>query len=377
MPGHAGHETRRDREHHAVAALRVGQIGVVPAALRQVRGEPGVVAEVSLARRKVLAEPRRGHRVQGPVVHGGEVVALHEVLGQALPVRVPRLRLAVTEHHVLHVVVAHQGHEPLEPRRERRRLPVEVDEEESLPHLRRDLGQPAARRVEIIAPLDERRPQQPAPQVVGPRVVRALEMLRAAATARDRHPAVPAHVGEHPKPVVVAPHHQQRLTEQVRRPVVAGRRRLLGAADAHPLPAEQLLGLDRQEFGGRVEVRRHAPCLSMRTVEAGAKRLAHALRGSVPRELLVHCHVSPHLASGAWRMPPERSAQVTADAPDPVSLHSRQPDESVRWTGPPTRTCAVQLRRASIAPPRTDGSSVSSQSVRRSGTDLSSSSVYG
>ena len=73
-------------------------------------------------------------------------------------------------------------------------------------------------------------------------------MIRVASSVRDRHAAVPADIGEHPKLTVFGPHHQQRLAEQVDGPVVAGRGRLLDAADAHPLLAEQLVDLERQKF---------------------------------------------------------------------------------------------------------------------------------
>ena len=100
--------------------------------------------------------------------------------------------------------------------------------------------------------------------------------MRVAASVRDRHAAMPADIGEHPKPAVFGAHHQQWLAEQVDGPVIAGRRRLLDAADAHPLLAEQLVDLERQELRRRVEAGRHAPGLVVRPVEAGAKGLAHA-----------------------------------------------------------------------------------------------------
>ena len=184
----------------------------------------------------------------------------------------------MAERHFLHVEVAHQRYQTFQARRERRGLSIEIDEEKSLPHLRRDLGQPAARLIEVFAPFDERRAQEPAPQVVGPCVIGALEMLRVAAPARDRHPAVPADVGEHPQPAVPVAYDQQRLPEQIDGPVVARRRRLLDPPDAEPLPAEHFVDFEREELRRGVEAGRHAPCLPVGPVEAGAKGLVHAFR---------------------------------------------------------------------------------------------------
>ena len=298
-------------------------------------------------------------------MHGGEVVALHEVLGQALPVRLPRLGLAVAEHHVFHVVVAHQRHQAFQPRPERRGLPVEIDEEESLPHLHRDLGQSAARLVEIVAALDERRAHEPPAQVVGPGVIRALEMLRVAGSARDRHAAVPADVGKHSQPAVPGAYHQQRLPEQIDRPVVAGSRRLLYPTDADPFRAEQRLYFGRQEFRRCVEAGRHPPCLPVRTAETGAKRLANTFHGVVRRYVFGGSHHPSHVGS-----------QVLAPA-------GNSPSRATTTTAvaDPRGAAYAPVRAAiALAPPRSNGpgrTSVSSQSVFMSGTDFSRSAVYG
>ena len=158
-------------------------------------------------------------------------------------------------------------------------------------------------------------------------------MLRVAASVRDRHAAVPADIGEHPKPAVFGAHHQQRLAEQVDGPVVAGRRRLLDAADAQPFLSEQLVDLDLQELRRRVEAGRHAPGPVVRPVEAGAKRLAHAFHRIVPQCVSGCCHVTPHLASGATPGPPPGVRSVTS-----VRRVSRAVTAPSRPCLPPGRT---------------------------------------
>ena len=54
--------------------------------------------------------------------------------------------------------------------------------------------------------------------------------------------------------------------------------RLGDPADADPLPAEQLVDLERQELRRGVEAGRHAPGLPVRSAEAGPKCGAHAFR---------------------------------------------------------------------------------------------------
>ena len=141
------------------------------------------------------------------------------------------------------------------------------------------------------------------PQIVDPCVVGALKVPGVAAPVRDRCTSMAADVRVHLQPAVLAAHDQQGLAEQVRCPVIAGRRSLLDATDADPLLAEQLVDFEGQELRRGVEAGRHPPGPFVRPVETGAQRLADALHGLPSRCVSDRPHV--HLSRRARQSPPD------------------------------------------------------------------------
>src|SRR5579863_7325699 len=101
-----------------------------------------------------------------------QVITLHEVLDQTLPVRCPDFLGAVERMLLLHMIVLNVGFELPQSRLERLRVRFQIDKNEPLPSLDREAGKPTASFVESI---HQRRTKQFAVDSVSPRVVSAGE----------------------------------------------------------------------------------------------------------------------------------------------------------------------------------------------------------
>ena len=204
------------------------------------------------------AQPRRCHRVQGAAVHGRQVIALHEVLGQALPVQRPVLGRRLDGAHLLGMIVADEPVEPVGRGVEVTRRAVEVDEQPSHPLRHGKRGQAAAGTIEAGARVDERCGQQRAVERVAPAVIGADEALRPSSSVEQPAATVTADVGQDRHAAVRPAHDDQGLAEHLERVVGAGFGHFVRSSHADPAAQEDTLDLQRQHRGVRVERRRHA-----------------------------------------------------------------------------------------------------------------------
>ena len=225
-----------------------------------------------------------------------------------------------------------------------------------------------------------------------------------AAPARDRHAAVPADVGEHPQPPVPGTYHQQRLPQQIDRPVIARRRGPPRRGRCRPIPC----GTDRRLRAPGTPARcRSRPASPTPAGETGRDRRAtppgRSLRNPPPvRIRLPSCPPLPPCPAA----PAGRRSETRFHKTIPRRLRPPGPADRGDSTGAPRpggspgvapgglpcrrwRTIAPAAhfsgsaayapgaRATAAAPARAGGSRVSSQSVLRSGTDLNRSAVYG
>src|SRR5579862_3370674 len=130
-------------------------------------------------------------------MHGAQVIALHEILDEALPVGVPDLLPAVEEVPLCLMIVSDVRLGRRELRSEWLGRAVEIHENEALPDLGAKLRQLTAALLEVRSLGDEWRRKKLAVEPVGPRVVAAHEARRMSRAVHDLVAAVPAHVGEH------------------------------------------------------------------------------------------------------------------------------------------------------------------------------------
>ena len=195
--------------------------------------------EVELAAAVVLV-----HHGQRLGVDERQVVALVEVVLDALPVPVALDRHPVRTPHVLHAVRVEMVGHGMQPGPQVVARGVHVEPDESGPRVARDLDQVAlAARVALGEVVRVGHPGELAVRRELPAVVGALELAggeRAGLRAHEAVAAVLAHVVERAHPAVVAADAEDRVPADLVGDVVAGVRDLVDASgdlpDARPQP---------------------------------------------------------------------------------------------------------------------------------------------
>ena len=238
-------------------------------------------------------------------MHHRQVVALEIVVDVHLPVAgdVPLL-----PRHVAHLLAAEgrdAGRHVLEHVEQRRRLAVEVGEDERAPRGDLHRYEMHLRGVEPLDTLHLRRADQGAVETVGPAVVAALQGVALPASLGDGAGAVQAHVVECAQRVVIA-EHDDGIVADGGGEVLAVLRHLLAATDELPGVREDPLALQlqihrivvepRRDGGGARDVRieredeGHAPSYARRVdpqpahrrPRGGAKARDERPRGRLP-----------------------------------------------------------------------------------------------
>src|SRR5215469_5316067 len=179
---------------------------------------------------------------------GGGAVQLVTVVTLALPFRVDLPVPRIVEVHLVVLVaqelaaqlpelpVPHQRIERAQAWRQRRRVAVEIDEDDAVPHLDAQRWQRNAAAIEARALAHMRCATQAAAEVVAPAVVGTDEGTSTMAAAlRHEHAAVPADGHERDDLPGSGPHDQQRLATDGQREVITDLRELLRASDREPL----------------------------------------------------------------------------------------------------------------------------------------------
>src|SRR5687767_5792223 len=152
---------------------------------RQVGREAGIIAEIGISWSEVPAQLRWVDRMERLAMERREMVALHEILQEALPIHLPHIFNDIAESHLLHVIGRNQGVQAGKPRPQRWRIRGERDKHEPLPERARKFREPAAGAVEIVSFVDTGSADQAAESVVGPVVI-----------GTDKVPSVPPATGQ-------------------------------------------------------------------------------------------------------------------------------------------------------------------------------------
>ena len=164
----------------------------------------------------------------------------------------------------------------IERLRERRCVPIGIDEDERSPsvHGHGDEREPA--RVEARLPVCAGCLAEGAVEVVSPSVVRALHGLSATLAARHRVPAMAADVDERSKDAISTPHDEDRHVARVTDEEAAARCDLIGSAGVLPRSREDALPFERPHGVVRVPSRREGPALLDRLRKPGNPRECRA-----------------------------------------------------------------------------------------------------
>ena len=138
------------------------------------------------------------HERAEPRVRDRAVVALEEVLGNELPVRLDGRRCTVAELELLdvHARLGDEVGQPAEHLPQRRRLRVRAREHERAPRPDRRRTEAEPLRFHTAFPVGPRRRHEPPVEAICPGVVRALKRRTAPLALGDERAAVPADVQE-------------------------------------------------------------------------------------------------------------------------------------------------------------------------------------
>ena len=89
IAAHANQQPRWNREHYAGIAFVIAEVRMANTFLRYARGKADAIAKMTPARGQVRTQSTRVHLVQGISMQRRQVIALHEIFQQALPVCFP------------------------------------------------------------------------------------------------------------------------------------------------------------------------------------------------------------------------------------------------------------------------------------------------
>ncbi len=161
---------------------------------------------------------------------------------------------------------------------ERRRVLIEIDEEETVPGLQPYRDQPVILGAEIGRLLHAERRNQPAVEIVDPGVVGAGDRAAGAASGEKPRAAMPAGVGEGAQGPRAVAQQDHRLPDDLEDEIVAGLCDLVRAADEVPGLEKDALDLALVEFRRGVAVRREPLGLESRfphtLVKSGIEHVA-------------------------------------------------------------------------------------------------------
>jgi hypothetical protein len=180
-------------------------------------------------------------------VHERAVVALHEVLGDDLPVRLELVRHAPPPHEPVDVDLRHVARQVEERREqvdERRGVAVDAREQQRSDSGDRELGQPTVIRID----LGPRRAVERAVQQVRPSVIAALKRLAPAAAVRDDMSPVPADVRERAQPSFAVTRDDDRQAPEVGCHERSRLRDIRSGADVVPVRRKHGGPLPREEL---------------------------------------------------------------------------------------------------------------------------------
>ena len=187
------------------------------------------------------------------------MIALHEILEETFPVRVPDLVGEIAQRHHLQMIGLDPCRQWTEPLCQIFRFRRERHEHKALPQRAGKLGQGAFLPIEIRALGEARRAGQATQRVISPMVIGTDQPLAVAAADRQGHAAMTTDVREGADLSVDAVDDDDRLLTDVEGDVVSRLRHFFLAADADPFAAEQAFLFEPEHVRVGIELPRHGP----------------------------------------------------------------------------------------------------------------------
>jgi hypothetical protein len=253
------HMAGEDRGHHGGVALRSLQPGIggmgaaIGGAFRLGEGLQGEARGGLRGEDRVLGREPGPHRL---AMGDREVIALHEILGQQLPIRIPDMIVLgngqITRHVIGRDHRLQRGQEP----RQALGGGIEGDIDPALPDLAADLRQMMLARIEAGGALHMGGGQELAVGVIGPGVIGADDPAAASPPLDEAHHPMQADIGEGAD-AALAPNDEEGLVVDGEAEVVARLRDLCGEARAEPAAGKEFVPLAREDFRVVVEAGRH------------------------------------------------------------------------------------------------------------------------
>ena len=221
-------------------------------------GDPVIVEH--RASRRHLHLPDLRLVADGSAVELEEVVALHEILGEDLPVRFPDMLFAEGLGVVGEAVAARDDllHRPKQLIR-RRNVGIERDVDPAIPDIAAYAGEAVVALVEGRAFVHPRGMAQAAVEAVGPGMIGAGDDLAVAASGKEQAHPVQADVGEGPDLSGMVAHDEDRLIDEPEGEIVAPFRNGVGPAGTDPFPGEDPFLFQGQERFTGIDAGRRRP----------------------------------------------------------------------------------------------------------------------
>ena len=198
-----------------------------------------------------------GRAADGLAVADRQVVALHEILGEDLPVGVPDVVFAECFRVAGEIQMGDHRLGFGEGFGRRRRVRIERHHDEAEPFLAAHGRQLHVGLAEALVAAHRRGAAQGAVEIVGPGVIGADDGAGIATPFQQRRHAVAADVGHRPQRAVAVTQHDDRLAGDLHRQVVAGVLQCVGPAGADPFLGEDVLEFEGEEIRRRVDRARH------------------------------------------------------------------------------------------------------------------------
>ena len=168
-----------------------------------------------------------------------QVVALHEILDQRLPVRAPFLEPGFGAVTLLDPVIGDKGLQTGEVGSQRRRIVSGVHEQEAAPFLESEFRQCAGGGIEPLDLVHIGCLAQRAVQIIAPGMIGAGQHGRLALALDKRHSAMPADIRIGADIALPVTHHHHRLVADLHRHILSGRCDFRGMAGTDPAIGKQ------------------------------------------------------------------------------------------------------------------------------------------
>ena len=168
-----------------------------------------------------------------------QVVALHEILDQRLPVCAPFLEPGFGAVTLLDPVIGDKGLQTGEVGSQRRRIVSGVHEQEAAPFLESEFRQCAGGGIEPLDLVHIGCLAQRAVQIIAPGMIGAGQHGRLALALDKRHSAMPADIRIGADIALSVTHHHHRLVADLHRHILSGRCDFRGMAGTDPAIGKQ------------------------------------------------------------------------------------------------------------------------------------------